>query len=218
MLIAPPADLRTPLVESLQALVWHALVSHPDLAVQEGHWESITSRVTRAAFFDRDGVVNELVRDPTTGLPESPLVPDDVVLKPGVAGALKRLRNAGYLLIGISNQPAAAKGSVTLEQLRSVQARVEDLLRAEQVEADAFRLCFHHPEGVVAELALVCDCRKPAPGMLLAAASELEIDLASSWMIGDTDSDVAAGARRRLQDRPRRGPRKLSQARRRLAA
>jgi D-glycero-D-manno-heptose 1,7-bisphosphate phosphatase len=150
--------------------------------------------VNRAAFFDRDGVVNELVRDPATGFSESPLVPGDVVLKPGVAGALKRLRNAGYLLIGISNQPAAAKGSVKLEQLRSVQARVEDLLRAEQLEADAFRLCFHHPEGVIAELALVCDCRKPAPGMLLAAASELDIDLTRSWMIGDTDSDVAAGA------------------------
>jgi D-glycero-D-manno-heptose 1,7-bisphosphate phosphatase len=127
-------------------------------------------------------------------LPESPLAPGDVALKPGAAGALKRLRNAGYLLVGISNQPAAAKGSVTLEQLRSVQARVEELLRAEQFEADAFRLCFHHPEGVVAELAQVCDCRKPAPGMLLAAAAELEIDLASSWMIGDTDSDVVAGA------------------------
>jgi D-glycero-D-manno-heptose 1,7-bisphosphate phosphatase len=147
--------------------------------------------VRRAAFFDRDGVVNELVPDPTTGLPESPLAPGDVALKPGVAGALKRLRSAGYLLVGISNQPAAAKGSVTLDQLRSVQARVEELLRAEQLEADAFRLCFHHPEGVVAELARV---RKPAPGMLLAAASELEIDLTSSWMIGDTDSDVVAGA------------------------
>jgi D-glycero-D-manno-heptose 1,7-bisphosphate phosphatase len=67
--------------------------------------------VTRAAFFDRDGVVNELVRDPTTGLPESPLTPGDVELRPGVADALKRLRDAGYLLIGISNQPAAAKGS-----------------------------------------------------------------------------------------------------------
>jgi D-glycero-D-manno-heptose 1,7-bisphosphate phosphatase len=150
--------------------------------------------VRRAAFFDRDGVVNELVPDPTTGLPESPLAPGDVALKPGVAGALKRLRSAGYLLVGISNQPAAAKGSVTLDQLRSVQTRVEELLRAEQLEADAFRLCFHHPEGVVAELARVCDCRKPAPGMLLAAASELEIDLVDSWMIGDTDSDVVAGA------------------------
>jgi D-glycero-D-manno-heptose 1,7-bisphosphate phosphatase len=150
--------------------------------------------VTRAAFFDRDGVVNELVRDPTTGLPESPLAPGDVALRAGVAGALKRLRSAGYLLIGISNQPAAAKGTVTLEQLRSVQARVEELLRAEQLEADAFRLCFHHPEGVVTELSLACDCRKPAPGMLLEAAAELEIDLASSWMIGDTDSDVVAGA------------------------
>ena len=149
--------------------------------------------MTPAAFLDRDGVVNELVPDPTTGLPESPLAPDDVALMTGVVAALGRLRNAGYLLIGISNQPAAAKGTVTLDELRSVQTRVEELLRAAQVEPDGFRLCFHHPDGVVTELARTCDCRKPAPGMLLDVASELDIDLPNSWMIGDTDADVAAG-------------------------
>jgi histidinol-phosphate phosphatase family protein len=150
--------------------------------------------MTPAAFFDRDGVVNELVPDTTTGVPESPLTPDDVALMTGVVVALGRLRNVGYLLIGISNQPAAAKGIVTLDQLRSVQTRVEELLRAAQVEPDGFRLCFHHPDGVVTELAQTCDCRKPAPGMLLDAAFELDIDLPNSWMIGDTDVDVAAGA------------------------
>ncbi|HXJ77678.1 MAG TPA: HAD hydrolase-like protein, partial [Candidatus Methylomirabilis sp.] len=56
-----------------------------------------------------------------------------------------------------------------------------------------FRLCLHHPEGVVPELAVDCGCRKPAPGMLLAAACELGIDLGRSWMVGDTDGDVRAG-------------------------
>jgi D-glycero-D-manno-heptose 1,7-bisphosphate phosphatase len=150
--------------------------------------------VNAAAFIDRDGVVNELVPDPGSQLPESPLDPAQVVLMPGVAGALRRLRAAGYLLVGVSNQPAAAKGKVAFATLEAVQARVLDLLRAEGVEPDGFKLCFHHPGGTVPELARSCDCRKPAPGMLLEAARDLGLDLGSSWMIGDTDDDVAAGA------------------------
>jgi D-glycero-D-manno-heptose 1,7-bisphosphate phosphatase len=150
--------------------------------------------VTAAAFFDRDGVVNELVPDPRSGLPESPLDPAQVSLVPGAAAGLQRLRDAGFLLVGVSNQPAAAKGTVPLDELKRVQARVLELLRAEGVEPDAFRLCFHHPDGTVPGLAGTCDCRKPAPGMLLDAARELKLDLSSSWMIGDTDADIEAGS------------------------
>ena len=148
----------------------------------------------RAAFFDRDGVVNELVRDPLSRLTESPLDPDDVALIPGAAAALRRLGDAGYLLVAVSNQPAAAKGVVSLERLRSVQERVLDLLRREGVVPDAIRCCFHHPEATVPELRQTCRCRKPAPGMLLDAAADFDVDLYASWMIGDTDGDVAAGA------------------------
>jgi D-glycero-D-manno-heptose 1,7-bisphosphate phosphatase len=150
--------------------------------------------MSRAVFFDRDGVVNELVPDPVSGLPESPLDAAEVRLIPGAAAALRRLHDAGYVLVGISNQPAAAKGVVALERLREVQERVLELLAGEGVAPAAFRLCFHHPEGTVAELARICDCRKPAPGMLLDAANELGIDLGASWMVGDTDGDMAAGA------------------------
>jgi D-glycero-D-manno-heptose 1,7-bisphosphate phosphatase len=139
-------------------------------------------------------VVNELVRDPISGLPESPLDPDDVALVPGAALALRRLRNAGYLLVAISNQPAAAKGVVTVERLRAVQERVLELLGREGVVPDAIRCCFHHPEATVPELRQTCRCRKPAPGMLFDAAAELDVDLRASWMIGDTDGDVVAGA------------------------
>lgn len=145
-------------------------------------------------FFDRDGVVNELVPDPVSGLPESPLIPAEVVLIPGAAEALRLLHDEGWVLVGTSNQPAAAKGIVPLEQLKQVQERVLELLRRAGVEPDAFRICFHHPEGVVPELAGACDCRKPSPEMLLDAAAELGLDLHASWMVGDTDSDVAAGA------------------------
>lgn len=148
----------------------------------------------RAAFVDRDGTINELVPDPQTGRPESPLRVEDVALIAGVASALRRLTAGGWLLVGVSNQPAAAKGTATPAQLAEVQARVLELLAAEGARLDQFRVCPHHPDGVVPGLAGPCDCRKPAPGMLIDAARDLHIDLERSWMIGDTDSDVLAGA------------------------
>jgi D-glycero-D-manno-heptose 1,7-bisphosphate phosphatase len=147
----------------------------------------------RAAFIDRDGVLNEGVPDPESGLPESPLQPDQVRLLPGVGRALRQLAAAGYLLVGVSNQPAAAKGKISLEELVAVQERVLELLAAEGARFDDFKLCLHHPDAVVEGLGGPCECRKPAPGMLLEAAAELSIDLAASWMIGDTDADVGAG-------------------------
>lgn len=146
-----------------------------------------------AVFVDRDGVINELVPDPVSGRPESPLRPSDLRLIPGAAAALGSLANGGWRLVGVSNQPAAAKGLVSPEELAAVQTRVLELLEAEGVGFDAFKLCPHHPAGVVPELSGECECRKPAPGMLLDAARELDLDLAGSWMIGDTDTDIAAG-------------------------
>lgn len=148
----------------------------------------------RAVFVDRDGVVNELVPDPVSGQPESPLAVDAVRLIDGAAGALVALRDAGFALVGISNQPAAAKGKVSSATIEAIQARVVELLAAEDLEFDAFELCLHHPDGTVPALTVTCECRKPAPGMLLHAAATLDIDLARSWMIGDTDADVLAGA------------------------
>jgi D-glycero-D-manno-heptose 1,7-bisphosphate phosphatase len=147
----------------------------------------------RAAFLDRDGVLNELVHDPLSGVPESPLTVADVALVPGAAAAAARLTRAGYLLVCVSNQPAAAKGRVPLEQLLAVHQRVTELLAREGVMLSASRLCLHHEHGVVPDLSRACDCRKPAPGMLLELAGSLGIDLASSWMVGDTDADIAAG-------------------------
>lgn len=147
-----------------------------------------------AVFVDRDGVIDELAPDPLSGRPESPLEPGQVALLPGAADALRRLRRAGYLLVGVSNQPAAAKGVVPLEQLEQVQERVLALLEKEGASLDAFRMCFHHPDGVNPSLTRTCECRKPAPGLLLDAAAALGIDLAASWMVGDTDGDLTAGA------------------------
>ncbi len=146
-----------------------------------------------AAFLDRDGVLNELVPDPEKGVAESPLRVEDVRLVPGAAAAARRLARAGHTLVCVSNQPAAAKGEASIAQLLEVHGRVIELLAGEGVTLDASRLCLHHTQGVVPELSKPCTCRKPAPGMLLDAAAALGLDLANSWMVGDTDADIAAG-------------------------
>jgi D-glycero-D-manno-heptose 1,7-bisphosphate phosphatase len=151
--------------------------------------------VTRAVFLDRDGVLNDPVFDPADGRPESPLRAADIVLAEGAAEGCRLLRDAGHLLVVASNQPGAAKGKATLDDLWAVHERVAELLDAEGVLIDDWRYCFHHPDAVVAELRGPCDCRKPAAGMLLDAATAHGIDLPASWMVGDSDGDVEAGQR-----------------------
>lgn len=146
-----------------------------------------------AAFLDRDGVLNELVYDPDSDARESPLKVEDVRLLSGAAAAAHELASTGFALVCVSNQPAAAKGKVTVEQLLAVHARVVHLLARAGVQLDASRLCLHHPRGVVPELSRPCACRKPGPGMLLDAARSLGLDLSASWMVGDTDADILAG-------------------------
>jgi D-glycero-D-manno-heptose 1,7-bisphosphate phosphatase len=146
-----------------------------------------------AVFLDRDGVLNELTPDLVSGDAESPLAVADVRLIAGAAAAARTLARAGFLLVCVSNQPAAAKGAGTIAQLQGVHERVLDLLAHEGVRVDTSRLCLHHPDGVAPSLSERCCCRKPRPGMLLDAAAGLGVDLHASWMIGDTDADVAAG-------------------------
>jgi D-glycero-D-manno-heptose 1,7-bisphosphate phosphatase len=147
-----------------------------------------------AIFLDRDGVLNELVRDPDSGLGESPLRLADVRLIAGAPAAVSSLRARGYALVCVTNQPAAAKAKVSVATLEAIQRRVAELLAAEGAELDAWRMCVHHPQGVVGELSGSCACRKPAPGMLLDAARELDLDLSRSWIFGDTDADMLAGS------------------------
>lgn len=146
-----------------------------------------------AVFLDRDGVLNELVADPDSGASESPLEVGQVRLVPGAGAAAARLARAGYALVCVSNQPAAAKGKVSVAQLLAVHEQVVALLAQEGVTLAGWRLCLHHADGVVPELSKRCACRKPAPGMLRDSAAALGLDLAGSWMVGDTDADVAAG-------------------------
>lgn len=171
----------------------------------------------RAVFLDRDGVITEPVPDPVDGRPESPSRADDVELAPRAVDGLRVLRSAGLLLIVVSNQPAAAKGKASLEDLEAVHERVRALLARAGVELDGWRYCHHHPDGVVPELTADCPCRKPRPGMLLDAARERSIELPESWMVGDSDADIgagrAAGCRTVLVEHPGSGHRRSAAVR-----
>jgi len=168
-----------------------------------------------AVFLDRDGVVNEPAWDPVDGRYESPIDPKDVALAEGAVDGLRALIVAHCVTVVASNQPAAAKGKATLDDLHAVHARVVELLAAEGIVLDDWRYCFHHPQAVVPDLGGTCTCRKPEPGMLLAAAEEHAIDLAASWMVGDSDSDVVAGRRAGcrtvLVEHPRSGHRRAGE-------
>jgi D-glycero-D-manno-heptose 1,7-bisphosphate phosphatase len=150
------------------------------------------ARLRPAVFLDRDGVINQPVWRAQDGVHESPLSPDEVVMVPGVAEAIRLARDAGWALVIASNQPAAAKGTVPLELLRAVHDEVLRRLAAEDARLDGDYVCWHHPGGSVPALTLDCECRKPRPGLLTRAASDLGLDLAASWLVGDTDADVGA--------------------------
>jgi D-glycero-D-manno-heptose 1,7-bisphosphate phosphatase len=149
----------------------------------------------RAVLLDRDGIIDELVYYPEHGVADSPFMPSQFVLVEGIGAALRELKAAGYKLVLVSNQPGMAKKNLTKPTFKRIQAKMRNLLAAQGVKLDGEYYCFHHPQGKVARYRVACDCRKPKPGMLLKAAEELNLDLASSWMIGDSVTDVMAGSR-----------------------
>jgi D-glycero-D-manno-heptose 1,7-bisphosphate phosphatase len=143
------------------------------------------SSLRRAVFLDRDGTLNV-----DTGYVASA---SDVRLIPGAAQGAKRLADAGYALVIASNQSGVARGMMTEAMADAVDARLLELLREHGVSIEASYRCPHLPGGEVQRYAVECECRKPKPGMLVQAARELGLDLASSWMVGDGERDVEAG-------------------------
>ena len=154
-------------------------------AAGEGNDDGVNG--TRAVFLDRDGTV---IRDVGyLGRPEQ------VELLPGAAGGLARLAEAGFLLIVVTNQSGVGRGMFGEQAVRETNAEVRRQLSAAGVELHGVYYCPYHPEAVLAEYRRQSDLRKPQPGMLLKAAAEMNIDLARSWMVGDSPCDVSAGRR-----------------------
>lgn len=149
--------------------------------------------VTAAVFLDRDGVLNELILNPATGEHESPHDPEDLVVIDGVVPVLQRLAGAGFPLFLVSNQPSYAKGKTTLKNIREIHSRLDGFLTGHGIAFREYFYCYHHPDGIVPAYSRPCPCRKPMPHFLLQAARVHDVDLASSWMVGDQDTDVECG-------------------------
>lgn len=143
----------------------------------------------RAIFLDRDGVINKEVN-----LLHNP---DQLDLIEGAGEALRYINQSDYLAIVVTNQPVIARNLCSLEELDYIHAKLETLLGKEGAYVNAIYFCPHHPDSGYPEerkeYKIKCDCRKPAPGMLLRAAKDWNIDISQSFMIGDSDMDVQAG-------------------------
>jgi D-glycero-D-manno-heptose 1,7-bisphosphate phosphatase len=137
--------------------------------------------MNKAVFLDRDGVIN---RKP----PEGEYVTrwEEMQFLPGVEEAIALLTKAGYFVFVASNQRCVAKGLLSQNDLDLMHQRMCQELAAKGATITKVYYCPHEKHSA-------CECRKPAPGMLVAAASRYKLDLAASWMIGDSEADVKAG-------------------------
>ncbi|MBP3760863.1 MAG: HAD family hydrolase, partial [Ruminococcus sp.] len=143
----------------------------------------------KAVFLDRDGTINKYV-----GFLRNI---NDFELLPDVDKAVKMINSSSFLAVVVTNQPVIARGEVTAEELDNIHKKMETLLGKTGAYIDGLYYCPHHPdkgfEGEIPELKFVCDCRKPRTGMLCQAAEDFNIDLSSSWIIGDSKNDIQTG-------------------------
>jgi D-glycero-D-manno-heptose 1,7-bisphosphate phosphatase len=150
---------------------------------------SVSAAKNRCVFLDRDGVLNKaIIRD---GKPYPPNSPEELELLPDVVAGCERLKQAGFRLVVVTNQPDIGRGTQTRELVDAINRRLAELIPV----LDRVEVCFH----AGAEHGDPCECRKPKPGLLQRAAAALDIELSASWMIGDRWRDVdcahAAGCR-----------------------
>lgn len=132
----------------------------------------------KAIFLDRDGVINKERRDYVKSI-------NELEIFPYVSNAIKLLNDAGFLTVVITNQSAINRGIISHDDVKNIHENINQHLNMNKTKIDAFYYCPHTPFEN-------CQCRKPKPGLLLKAASELNIDLSKSFMIGNSDSDLEA--------------------------
>ncbi len=140
--------------------------------------------VRRAVFLDRDGTLNEEVGFLTEV--------ERFRLFPYTGSAVRRINQAGFLAVVVTNQSGIARGLLTPKLVEETHERLTTEIAAAGGRIDRIYYCPHHPEGSVVPYNIRCDCRKPAPGLLTRAAAELGIELAGSFVVGDRYVDVGA--------------------------
>lgn len=140
-----------------------------------------------AVFFDRDGIIVE----PIDG--EAPTNPNEFDLISEIIPVIKEVKEKGYLVFVVSNQPDIALGVIDEETKNKLEQKFLDLLKQQSIELDAIYYCRHDKNGVNPKYSIDCDCRKPKPGLLIKAENEFYVDMEKSFMVGDRASDVVAG-------------------------
>ncbi|MFI5419806.1 MAG: D-glycero-alpha-D-manno-heptose-1,7-bisphosphate 7-phosphatase [Nitrososphaerales archaeon] len=146
-----------------------------------------------ALFLDRDGVLNDLVYYKEEGRVGSPLSAAQLKVSVHAGEAVKKSQALGLQVIVISNQPGVAKKQFSYRELSRMNAKIASKLASEGVRLDGEYYCLHHPNALIAKYKIICDCRKPKPGLLLRAAREHELDLRKSFFAGDSLIDIQAG-------------------------
>ena len=134
----------------------------------------------KAIFMDRDGVINYNRDDYVKSWAEFKFIP-------GAKEAIKQINDTNRLLILITNQSPIGRGIFTKQTLDNIHFKMLQELSAASAHIDAIYFCPHKPDDN-------CDCRKPKPGLILKAANDYDVDLKESWMVGDSDTDLKAGA------------------------
>lgn len=147
----------------------------------------------RAVFLDRDGTINAMVYNADYGLVDSPANPDEFKLLTGVCDAIRQINQMGLLAIVVSNQPGIAKGKLTSDLIDLTTQKMYRLMDQAGARLDAVYYCLHHPDSIIPEYRVKCDCRKPMPGLMIKAAEQWRIDLKHSYMVGDGITDITAG-------------------------
>ncbi len=139
----------------------------------------------RAVFLDRDGTINR-----EAGYVDCP---DRFELLPKVGPAVAGLNQAGLSVVVVSNQSGVGRGLISMESLDDVDLRMKELLALDGASLDGIYYCPHHPEAKVLEYRKLCECRKPKPGLIQKASSDLNLDPTRSFMVGDRVRDLKAG-------------------------
>ena len=156
----------------------------------------------KGIILDRDGTLVDVVRDEETGAIGVAFHPAQLRILPGVVDGLVLLRDAGFVFAMATNQPGPAKGQYSGEAVRRTNDALVALLAKDGIAIADVRACLHHPSGGPggdASLVRACGCRKPKSGLLDDAIAALGLDRTTSWMVGDSTSDIEAGTTARLR-------------------